>query len=668
MQLPQAPDPAMVRDPRAVAADLFDAVASAVRGAPDTVRLALVALLSGGHLLVEGMPGHRQDAAREVDGGRDRRPLRPGAVHARPASRPTSPAPRCTARPPASGTSGPGPVFANVVARRRGEPRVAPHPGRAARADGRAPGHRRRRDAPAARSVLRRRDPEPVRQRGHVPVAREPARPVRARRARSGCPGRVAEREILDGEGGVDALDVLSPVTFPAELAATIAAVRGVHCAHTVRDYVLDVADATRNHPGVALGASPRASLGLLRAAQAHATVMGRDFVSPDDVKQVAPAVLAHRIVLAHGVDVRGGLARRRPRSSARSSRPGREPDRRSEPHVSGPGELTLTSIVLVHARGVRDRGAGAASGEQTVVAVGVFAFVVVRGRDRLADRGAVRCRGRRRGRRPTRPSASVTTCTCELYGRVDAGRGARARPARAVVGHRGAGRGCDPAPREPPRRVPRGARRAAHVGAARRVRAHARRARRAARRARGRAAPGRRGAVAATSVPDDGVARRVAVRRRARRGRHGPAVRPYVAGDPARLVHWPTSARPRHARRARARAAGGARRRARRRPERRPRRASSASRAARPASAARRSPRAVSSGAARARRAARCRRGRRRPRPRPPPGARDRGYARRAAAGLARGDVARVVAPAPSRAPVRTRCEAWPLVGHRGP
>jgi MoxR-like ATPase len=86
-----------------------------------------------------------------------------------------------------------------------------------------------------------------------------------------------------------------------------MAAVRHVHCAHSVLDYVLDVADATRNHPGVALGASPRASLGLLHAAQAHATVTGRDFVSPDDVKAVASASLAHRIVLASGVDVAAG-------------------------------------------------------------------------------------------------------------------------------------------------------------------------------------------------------------------------------------------------------------------------------------------------------------------------------------------------------------------------
>ena len=83
---------------------------------------------------------------------------------------------------------------------------------------------------------------------------------------------------------------------------------RQVHCAHSVLDYVLDVADATRVHPDVLLGASPRASLGLLNAARAHATVMRRDFVSPDDVKAVAPAALGHRLTLSSGVDpVAGG-------------------------------------------------------------------------------------------------------------------------------------------------------------------------------------------------------------------------------------------------------------------------------------------------------------------------------------------------------------------------
>ncbi|GIU87914.1 MAG: hypothetical protein KatS3mg009_2429 [Acidimicrobiia bacterium] len=122
-----------------------------------------------------------------------------------------------------------------------------------------------------------------------------------------GLPGRAAEREILTGHGGVDALDRIVPVTSPAELAAAVAAVRHVHCAQPVVDYVLDVVEATRAHPACVLGASPRASRSLLHAARAHATVMQRDFVSPDDVKAVAPAALGHRIVLAQGVQPDAG-------------------------------------------------------------------------------------------------------------------------------------------------------------------------------------------------------------------------------------------------------------------------------------------------------------------------------------------------------------------------
>jgi MoxR-like ATPase len=118
-----------------------------------------------------------------------------------------------------------------------------------------------------------------------------------------GLPAREAEREILSGRGGPDALDDVQPVTSPAVLAGAVQRVRQVHCAASVVDYVLDVAAATRTHPEVLIGASPRASLGLLHCAQAHATVAGRDFVSPDDVKAVAPHALAHRIVLSNGVD-----------------------------------------------------------------------------------------------------------------------------------------------------------------------------------------------------------------------------------------------------------------------------------------------------------------------------------------------------------------------------
>ena len=86
-----------------------------------------------------------------------------------------------------------------------------------------------------------------------------------------------------------------------------MAAVGRVHCADAVADYVLDVVDATHTHPDVVLGASSRAAIGLLAAARARATVVGRDFTTPDDVKAVAAHALAHRLVLADGPDLATG-------------------------------------------------------------------------------------------------------------------------------------------------------------------------------------------------------------------------------------------------------------------------------------------------------------------------------------------------------------------------
>jgi MoxR-like ATPase len=119
-----------------------------------------------------------------------------------------------------------------------------------------------------------------------------------------GHPHRRAERELLLGHGGADSLEDLGPVATPSALKHAIAAVRLVHCEPAVADYVIDIADATRAHPDVLIGASPRSTLGLLHAAQAAAAIAGRRFVTPDDVKALAVPALAHRLILAAGADL----------------------------------------------------------------------------------------------------------------------------------------------------------------------------------------------------------------------------------------------------------------------------------------------------------------------------------------------------------------------------
>ena len=120
---------------------------------------------------------------------------------------------------------------------------------------------------------------------------------------RMGWPDRAAEREILTGRGGSEALPDLKAVTTPEEVSEAVAAVRGVQVAPALVEYVLDLADATRQHPSLAVGASPRAALGLLHAARAHAVVAGRTYATPDDVQAVAVASFAHRVLLGDGAD-----------------------------------------------------------------------------------------------------------------------------------------------------------------------------------------------------------------------------------------------------------------------------------------------------------------------------------------------------------------------------
>jgi len=121
-----------------------------------------------------------------------------------------------------------------------------------------------------------------------------------------GYPSALEEAEILERFGAGDPLLGLQAVTSPEEILAAQQARRSIRVERSVRDYVIAIAAATRRHPEIALGASPRASLGIYQAAQAWAGIAGRDFVLPDDVKRIAPAVLIHRLMIAPQAQLRG--------------------------------------------------------------------------------------------------------------------------------------------------------------------------------------------------------------------------------------------------------------------------------------------------------------------------------------------------------------------------
>jgi len=98
----------------------------------------------------------------------------------------------------------------------------------------------------------------------------------------------------------------LRPIVDADRFLAMQAALEQVHVDPALLEYVVRIVDATRSHPSLLTGASPRGSLGLLKAARALAAVAGRDYVTPDDVKTVAPAVLAHRLILRPELWVQG--------------------------------------------------------------------------------------------------------------------------------------------------------------------------------------------------------------------------------------------------------------------------------------------------------------------------------------------------------------------------
>ena len=312
VEMSAAPSPAL-RAAAELSAALLENLGRVIKGKPEVLRLTVVAVLAGHHLLLEDVPGVGKTLlskaiARSVGGSF-------GRVQGTPDLLPSE----------VTGVSvfhksteewefRPGPLFANVVLVdeiNRATPRtqsalLEAMEERQITVDG-STWH-----LPRPFFVVATQNP--IEHAGTFPLV-EGQRDRFGLVLELGTPHRTAERELLLGAGGVDSLDTLRPVASPEEVAAAGDAVRTVHCAPAVADYVIDLAAATRNHPEIVLGCSPRGSIALLHLAKAVATMQGRNFVTPADVQAVAVPALAHRVIVAGGggadVQAAAGIVRR---------------------------------------------------------------------------------------------------------------------------------------------------------------------------------------------------------------------------------------------------------------------------------------------------------------------------------------------------------------------
>ena len=272
-------------------------VATVVEGKPEVIRLALIALLAEGHLLVEDVPGVGKTLLAKAVAKSIACSVR--RVQFTPDLLPSD----ITGVSVYNQEHGdfefkPGAIFANIVL-----------------------GDEINRAGPKTQSAMLEAMEErtvtvdgttyelgvpfmviatqnPVELEGTYPLP-EAQRDRFMMRVSIGYPSVDAELEVLDVHGQGDRLVSLEPVADAQQVAGLIDVAKKIHAADPLRRYIVELVRASRSHAAVELGASPRASLALLRAARALAALDGRDYVVPDDVKGLAQPVLAHRLILS---------------------------------------------------------------------------------------------------------------------------------------------------------------------------------------------------------------------------------------------------------------------------------------------------------------------------------------------------------------------------------
>jgi MoxR-like ATPase len=124
-----------------------------------------------------------------------------------------------------------------------------------------------------------------------------------------GYPDAVAERQILNGYHDGTAIDSMIPVLTTEDISQLVAWASEVEVSESLQDYIVALSAATRIVPDIQLGVSPRGSVALMRAARAMALADGRGFVIPEDIKDLAGAVFAHRIIVHPEAELRGVTA-----------------------------------------------------------------------------------------------------------------------------------------------------------------------------------------------------------------------------------------------------------------------------------------------------------------------------------------------------------------------
>lgn len=278
-----------------VAGRLAKAMNSVIEGKPDVVRTAITVLLAEGHLLLEDVPGVgktmlAKTLARSIDCSVRRVQFTPDLLPS-----------------DITGVSvfnqdvrdfefRPGAIFANVVV---GDEinRASPKTQSAlleCMEEGQVTVDGQTYTLPRPFIVMATQNP--IEMEGTYPLP-EAQRDRFMARISLGYPSTRAELAMLDTHGQSSPLEHLTPVTDADTISAMVQAVRGVYTSAAIKQYIVDLSAATRQSAALRLGASPRATLQLLRASRAHAALDGRDHVLPDDVQSIAVPVLAHRII-----------------------------------------------------------------------------------------------------------------------------------------------------------------------------------------------------------------------------------------------------------------------------------------------------------------------------------------------------------------------------------